>query len=88
MGKISDHEMVIVDVEIHLQNSFSHLNHDSLTRSWIDNSLMSHRLLQSVVECKLLDDFSTSVHCPLTLNLAVNHLPTILLMVIKQSTIK
>ena len=83
-----DHEMVIADVEILPQDSFSHLNHGSLTSSWIDHSLMSLRLLQSVVECKLIDDFSTSDHCPLTLNLAVNRLPTVLPFVLNQPTIK
>ena len=83
-----DHDLIMADVELLPHNSFSHLNHGSLTRSWLDHSLLSENLARSIIERKLLDDFSTSDHCPLTLDLAVNRLPTFRLVVSRQPTIK
>ena len=47
--------------------TFTKINYDSLLRSRLDHCAVSERPLDSLVDCKGIDDFSTSDHCYLHL---------------------
>ena len=62
-----DHQLKVGDVETVQLSSHSHVNYFSLSRTWLDHCLVSEGLFSSMLHCRLLDDFTVSVHCPLVI---------------------
>ena len=58
-----DHRLVVGDVGTMPSNSYSRNNYGSLSRSWIDHSLLSKGLFSSMLNYRLLDDFAVSDYC-------------------------
>ena len=49
-------------------NTYTHVNNDSQTCSWLDHIAMSNFLSESTVDCRTLHDVACSDHCTITLH--------------------
>ena len=56
-------------------NTYTHVNHGSQTRSWLDHIAMSDVLSKSIVDCHTLQDVACSDHCAVTVTLNLDQLP-------------
>ena len=52
-----DQKLKVGDIETILLGSYSHVNHDSLSRAWLDFCLASEDLFSCMHDCRLLDIF-------------------------------
>ena len=75
LSMCGDHQLKVGDVETLPLSSYSHVNHGSLSRTWLDHCLVSEGLFSSMLNCRLLDDFSVSDHCPLVIQFNIQCLP-------------
>ena len=67
LSMCGDHQLKVGDVETLLLNSYSHVKHGSLSRTWLDHCLVSEGFISSMLDCRLLDNFSVSDDCPLVM---------------------
>ena len=69
------HQLKVGDVETLPLRNYTHVNHGSLSRTWLDHYLVSEGLFSSMLNCWLLDDFTVSDHCPLMIQFNIQCLP-------------
>ena len=70
--------MKTCDVERLPADTYSHINHGSLSCSWIDHCAVSEALYSSLSDCEINTDFSTSDHSALTITFSVSYLPSLI----------
>ena len=63
------------DTDILPDNTYTHVNNDSQTCSWLDHNAMSDVLSESTVDCHTLQDVACSDHCAITVTLNFDQLP-------------
>ena len=57
LSMCGDHQLKVGDVETLPLSSYSHVNHGSLSRIWLDHCLVSEGLFSSMLNCRLLHLF-------------------------------
>ena len=75
LSMCEDHQLKVGDVETLPLSSSSHVNQGSLSRICLDFCLVSEGLFSSILNCRLLDNFSVSDHCPLAIQFNIQCLP-------------
>ena len=70
-----EHNLIISDVEMLPQDSYTHLNNASLRRSWLDHCVTSPGLHNAITSISIDNNIFISDHFPLFVNIDFNGLP-------------
>ena len=71
----SEYDLIVSDVSILPQETFSHINNASLKRSWLDHCVMSPSLHNAVTDMFFDNDTCISDHFPLYVTIDFSNLP-------------
>ena len=72
-----EYDMIISDVSRLPPDTYTHINHASLSRSWLDHFLVTTVLDDSITNVTVCNDFSTSDHCPIQIDINIDQLPSV-----------
>ena len=70
-----ENNVMFRDMDILLDNTYTHVNNGSKTCSWLDHIAISNVLSESTVHCHTLQDVACSDHCAITVTLNFDQLP-------------
>ena len=85
---LSSTSMRVCDTGYFPNDTYTHVNAGSLSRTWLDHCAMSESLRGCMTSCSVTDDFATSDHCPLNLTLGVSYLPAMLINQVPRTGVK
>ena len=66
---LHENNVMFRDTDILPDNTYTHVNNDIQTCSWMDHIAMSDVLSESTVDCHTLQDVACSDHCAIVTNL-------------------
>lgn len=72
----SNIDLIISDVQRLPASSYTHVNHGSLTRSWLDHCVASQAVDDAICDIFINNEYCGSDHFPLMINMQTNCLPT------------
>ena len=70
-----DYELVFADVTKLPQNTCTHINHSSLTATWIDHCLTTQSVYDAITHLSVDDSYHGSDHFPMCVTLSYRSLP-------------
>ena len=72
---LHENNVMFRDTDILPDNTYTHVNNESQTCSWLDHFAMSDVLHESIVECHNLQGVACSEHCDITVAFNFDQLP-------------